>query len=97
MKASPLPRRRNGEPSSSRKLISTSGCSGPASVIFVPKFRGTGRSGDQSSRIYTNGASLQPDKTCLIRKPGNQEKSDHGFLVSEFPSSGFFRVSWFPA
>src|SRR5688500_4793814 len=34
---------------------------------------------------------------CLSRKPGNQEKSDYGFLASEFPSSAFLRVSWFPA
>src|SRR5688500_3729466 len=45
----------------------------------------------------TSGASPQPAKTCLSRKPGNQEKSDHGFLASEFPSSAFLRVSWFPA
>src|SRR5688500_6535663 len=27
----------------------------------------------------------------------NQEKSAHGFPASEFPSSAFLRVSWFPA
>src|SRR5688500_17019348 len=48
-------------------------------------------------RRRTNGASLEPAKTCLSRKPGSQEKSDHGFLASEFPSSAFLRGSWIPA
>jgi hypothetical protein len=35
----------------------------------------------------------KPPRHGLSRKPGNQEKSVHGFLASEFPSSAFLRVS----
>src|SRR5688572_27770253 len=45
------------------------------------------------SRERSSGASAQPGKTWLKQEARKPEKSDHGFLASEFPYSAYLRVS----